>query len=105
MIDALIKILSSPDHSNKSWITDQYDQVVMCDTIQKSGGDAAVVRVHNKNKAISISVDSSANYCAQILKPEENKLFVKTGEILISVGSKPLAITNCLILEIQKNQR
>ena len=79
--DALIKILSSPDHSNKSWITDQYDQVVMCDTIQKSGGDAAVVRIHNKNKAISISVDSSANYCAQILKLEENKLFVKIGEI------------------------
>ena len=39
--DALIKILSSPNHSNKNWITDQYDQVVMCDTIQKSGGDSA----------------------------------------------------------------
>ena len=53
---ALFKILSSPDHSNKSWITDQYDQVVMCDTIQKSGGDAAVVRVHKKEKAISKEV-------------------------------------------------
>ena len=34
--DALIKILSSPNHSNKSWITNQYDQSVMCDTVQKS---------------------------------------------------------------------
>ena len=33
--DALIKILSSPNHSNKSWITDQYDQSVMCDTASK----------------------------------------------------------------------
>ena len=41
--DALIKILSSPNHSNKSWITDQYDQMVMCDTVQKSGSDAAVI--------------------------------------------------------------
>ena len=40
--DALIKILSSPNHSNKSWITNQYDQSVMCDTIQKSGSDAAI---------------------------------------------------------------
>ena len=56
--DALIKILSSPNHSNKNWITDQYDQVVMCDTVQKSGGDSAVVRIHNKDKAIAISVDS-----------------------------------------------
>ena len=58
--EALLKILSSPDHSNKDWITDQYDQVVMCDTVQKSGGDSAVIRIHNKNKAIAVSVDSSA---------------------------------------------
>ena len=32
--DALFKILSSPNQSNKSWITDQYDQMVMCDTAQ-----------------------------------------------------------------------
>ena len=50
--DALIKILSSPNHSNKSWITNQYDQMVMCDTAQKSGSDAAIIRIHNKNKAI-----------------------------------------------------
>ena len=34
--DALIKILSSPNHSNKSWITNQYDQSVMCDTLFKN---------------------------------------------------------------------
>ena len=61
--DALVKILSSPDHSNKSWITNQYDQMVMCDTAQKSGSDAAIIRIHNKDKAIAVSVDSSANYC------------------------------------------
>ena len=94
--DALIKILSSPDHSNKSWITDQYDQVVMCDTIQKSGGDAAVVRVHNKNKAISISVDSSANYCSSDPKSGGKQIVCENWRNLISVGSKPLAITNCL---------
>ena len=61
--DGLIKILSSPDHSNKNWITNQYDQMVMCDTAQRSGSDAAVIRIHNKDKAIAVSVDSSANYC------------------------------------------
>ena len=94
--DALIKILSSPDHSNKSWITDQYDQVVMCDTIQKSGGDAAVVRIHNKNKAISISVDSSANYCSSDPNSGGKQIVCENWRNLISVGSKPLAITNCL---------
>ena len=93
---ALFKILSSPDHSNKSWITDQFDQVVMCDTIQKSGGDAAVVRVHKKEKAISISVDSSANYCVADPRTGGKQIVCENWRNLISVGSKPLAITNCL---------
>ena len=41
----------------------QYDQMVMCDTVQKSGSDASIIRIHNKDKAIAVSVDSSANYC------------------------------------------
>ncbi len=93
---ALFKILSSPDHSNKSWITDQFDQVVMCDTIQKSGGDAAVVRVHKKEKAISISVDSSANYCVADPRTGGKQIICENWRNLISVGSKPLAVTNCL---------
>tara|TARA_Y100001970_G_scaffold61123_1_gene78027 strand:+ start:21323 stop:23515 length:2193 start_codon:yes stop_codon:yes gene_type:complete len=94
--DALIKILASPNQSNKSWITDQYDQVVMCDTIQKSGGDAAVIRIHNKDKAIAISVDSSANYCNADPKSGAKQIVCENWRNLISVGAKPLAITNCL---------
>ena len=61
--EAFLKILSSPNQSDKSWITDQYDQMVMCDTAQRSGSDAAIIRIHNKKKAIAVTVDSSANYC------------------------------------------
>ncbi len=94
--DALLRILSSPDHSNKSWITDQYDQIVMCDTIQKSGGDSAVIRIHNKEKAIAISVDSSANYCKANPKSGGKQIVCENWRNLISVGASPLAITNCL---------
>ena len=94
--DALIKILSSPNHSNKNWITDQYDQIVMCDTVQKSGGDSAVVRIHKKDKAIAISVDSSANYCKADPKSGGKQIVCENWRNLISVGAKPLAITNCL---------
>ena len=94
--DALIKILSSPNHSNKNWITDQYDQSVMCNTIEKSGGDSAIVRIHNKDKAIAISVDSSANYCKADPKSGGKQIVCENWRNLISVGAKPLAITNCL---------
>ena len=94
--DALIKILSSPNHSNKSWITDQYDQSVMCDTAQKSGSDAAIIRIHNKDKAIAVSVDSSANYCKSHPITGGKQIVCENWRNLISVGATPLAITNCL---------
>jgi phosphoribosylformylglycinamidine synthase len=94
--DALIKILSSPNHSNKSWITNQYDQSVMCDTAQRSGSDAAIIRIHNKDKAIAVSVDSSANYCKSHPVTGGKQIVCENWRNLISVGAKPLAITNCL---------
>ena len=94
--DALIKILSSPNHSNKSWITNQYDQMVMCDTAQRSGSDAAIVRIHNKEKAIAVTVDSSANYCKSHPITGGKQIVSENWRNLISVGAKPLAITNCL---------
>ena len=94
--DALIKILSSPNHSNKNWVTNQYDQNVMCDTVQKSGSDAAIIRIHNKDKAIAVSVDSSANYCKSHPVTGGKQIVCENWRNLISVGAKPLAITNCL---------
>jgi len=103
--DALIKILSSPNHSNKSWITNQYDQTVMCDTVQKSGSDAAIIRIHNKDKAIAISVDSSANYCKSHPITGGKQIVSENWRNLISAGAKPLAITNCLNFGNPENEK
>ena len=94
--DALIKILSSPNYTNKEWITNQYDQMVMCDTAQRSGSDAAIIRIHNKDKAIAVCVDSSANYCKSHPVTGGKQIVCENWRNLISVGAKPLAITNCL---------
>ena len=55
--------------------------MVMCDTVKRSGSDASIIRIHNKEKAIAVSVDSSANYCKAHPLTGVNKLFVKIGEI------------------------
>ena len=103
--EALIKIISSPNHSNKSWITNQFDQMVMCDTIKKSGSDAAVIRIHNKDKAIAVSVDSSANYCKSHPITGGKQIVCENWRNLISVGAKPLAITNCLNFGNPENEK
>jgi len=94
--DALLKILSSPNQSNKSWITDQFDQMVMTDTVQRSGSDAAIIRIHKREKAIAVTVDSSANYCKAHPHTGGKQVVCENWRNLISVGAKPIAITNCL---------
>jgi phosphoribosylformylglycinamidine synthase II len=94
--DALLKILSSPNQSNKNWVTNQFDQMVMTDTVQKSGSDAAIIRIHKKEKAIAVAVDSSANYCKAHPHTGGKQIVCENWRNLISVGAKPIAITNCL---------
>jgi len=96
IIDSLKKILMSPNNSEKSWIWEQYDQTVMGDTIQKPGGDSAVVRIHGTNKAVSLTVDSSAHYCLANPITGGKQVVCEAWRNLISVGSSPVAITNCL---------
>ncbi len=96
IIDSLKKILMTPNNSEKSWVWEQYDQTVMGDTLQKPGGDAAVVKVHNKNKGIAITIDSSTHYCLANPIVGGKQIVSECWRNLISVGSQPIAITNCL---------
>ena len=96
ILDSLKKILTSPNNSEKSWVWEQYDQTVMGDTIQRPGGDSAVIRIHGKNKGIAISVDSSAHYCFANPIVGGKQIVSENWRNLISVGSNPIAITNCL---------
>jgi len=68
----------------------------MGDTIQKPGGDSAVIRIHGKNKGVAITVDSSAHYCLTNPMEGGKQVVCETWRNLISVGSNPIAITNCL---------
>ena len=94
--EVLKKVLSNPNICDKECIWQQYDHTVMGDTIQKPGGDSGVVRVHGTNKAVAASVDSSAVYCYAHPLTGGKQIVCESWRNLISVGAKPLAITNCL---------
>ena len=102
--EAFLKIVSSPNHSSKKWVTEQYDQMVMGDTIERSGSNAAIVKIHNKDKAIAVTVDSSANYCKSHPLSGGKQIVCESWRNLISVGAKPIAITNCLNFGNPENQ-
>ncbi len=104
IINVLKKILSDPNVCSKEWIWQQYDHTVMGDTIQKPGGDSGVVRVHGTNKAIAASVDSSAVYCWAHPLTGGKQVVCESFRNLISVGAKPIAITNCLNFGSPENE-
>ena len=94
--ECLNKILTDPNIADKEWIWNQYDHTVMGDTIQKPGGNAGVVRVHGTNKAVAAAVDSSATYCHAHPLTGGKQVVCESWRNMISVGAKPIAITNCL---------
>jgi len=104
IVNVLNKILANPNVCSKEWIWRQYDHTVMGDTIQKPGGDAGVVRIHGTSKAVAASVDSSAVYCWAHPLSGGKQIVCESWRNLISVGAKPIAITNCLNFGSPENQ-
>ena len=92
--EELTKLMASPDLASRRWIWEQYDHMVMGDTVGRPGGDAAVVRVHGTNKALAITTDCTPRYC-EINPIEGGKQAVaEAWHNLTAVGARPLAVTD-----------
>src|SRR5580765_3346619 len=92
----LLKLMASPNIASRRWVWEQYDQSVGADTVQRPGGDAAVVRVHGSKKALAITTDCTPRYCHADPVEGAKQAVAEAYRNLCAVGAKPLAITNCL---------
>ncbi len=93
---ALLKILSSPDIANKSWIYHQYDYTVGTNTVITPGCDAAVVRIKKTNKALSVKTDCNGRYVFLNPKLGAKIAVAESARNVVCTGALPIAITNCL---------
>ncbi|HTK58477.1 MAG TPA: phosphoribosylformylglycinamidine synthase subunit PurL [Sphingomicrobium sp.] len=92
----LLKLMASPNLASRRWIWEQYDSQVGADTVQKPGGDAAVVRVHGTRKALAITTDCTPRYCYADPFEGGKQAIAEAYRNLCAVGARPLAVTNCL---------
>jgi len=92
----LARLMGGPHLASRRWIWEQYDHMVMGDTLQRPGGDAAVVRVHNSRKAIAATADVTPRYCAASPFEGGKQAIAEAFRNLSAVGAKPLATTDCL---------
>ncbi len=96
IFQALQALIGSPALCSRRWIWEQYDHMVMADTVQRPGGDAAVVRVHGTRKALAISCDVTPRYCAADPREGAKQAVAECFRNLSAVGADPLAITDCM---------
>jgi phosphoribosylformylglycinamidine synthase len=96
ILGALKTMMGTEHLCSRRWIWEQYDHTVMGDTVQRPGGDAAVVRVHGTRKGIAMSCDVTPRYVAADPVMGTKQAVVETWRNLTAVGADPLAITDNL---------
>jgi phosphoribosylformylglycinamidine synthase II len=93
---ALLKLLHSPDLSSKRWAYEQYDWLILGNTVQGPGGDAAVVRLGDGPKGLALTTDCVERYCEADPCEGGKQAVAEAWRNLIAVGARPLALTDNL---------
>ncbi|WP_426419191.1 phosphoribosylformylglycinamidine synthase subunit PurL [Bradyrhizobium genosp. A] len=93
---ALEKLIGTPDMCSKRWVWEQYDHVILGNTMQHPGGDAAVVRVQDGPKGLALTVDVTPRYCEADPYQGGMQAVAEAWRNITAVGGKPLAITDNL---------
>lgn len=94
--EVLLKLLSSPNITNKRWVYEQYDSQVRTNTSLMPGGDASVIRIKGTNKGLAMKTDCNGKY--SYLNPYLGGMIAvcESARNVVCTGAVPLAITNCL---------
>lgn len=94
--EAFEKVFSSPNIASKKWVYEQYDSMVMTNTIVGPGCDSAVIYIKNTNKALAVKTDCNGRYVYLNPKRGARIAVAESARNIVCSGGVPLAITNCL---------
>ena len=70
--------------------------MVLASTVQRPGGDSAVLRVQGTAKGIAVTADCTPRYCLADPVEGGRQAVAEAWRNLTAVGATPLAITDCL---------
>lgn len=96
IMPALEKLIATPELGSKRWVWEQYDHVILGNTVQRPGGDAAVVRVQDGPKGLALTVDVTPRYCEADPYQGGMQAVAEAWRNITAVGGRPLAITDNL---------
>jgi phosphoribosylformylglycinamidine synthase II len=92
----LLGLLAAPDVCAKTWVYEQYDQVVGSGTVVRPGSDAGVVRLTPSERAIAVALDGDGARVALDPRRGGAEAVAQAALNVACSGAEPAAITNCL---------
>jgi len=92
----LLALLATPTIADKSWVYRQYDHQLFLNTVVAPGGDAAVLRLKGTPRALALTTDGKARFCALDPHTGARLTVIEAARNLACVGAVPKALVNCL---------
>ncbi|HET6172974.1 MAG TPA: phosphoribosylformylglycinamidine synthase subunit PurL [Gaiellales bacterium] len=92
----LLGLLAAPNICAKTWVYEQYDQVVGSGTVARPGGDAGVVRLTPSERGIAVALDGDGARVALDPRRGGAEAVAQAALNVACSGATPAAITNCL---------
>ena len=94
--DALVHLLGTPDLCSKRWVWEQYDHLILGNSVQQPGGDAGVVRIGDGPKGLAMTTDVSQRYCEADPVEGGKQAVAEAWRNITATGALPLALTDNL---------
>src|SRR5271167_2143671 len=95
--DNLKRLLASPNICGKRWVWQQYDHMVLTNTVEGPGaGDAGVIRIKGSQRGLAMALDGNSRWC--YLDPQLGAMHAvaDAARNVACSGATPVGATNCL---------
>jgi phosphoribosylformylglycinamidine synthase len=93
----LERLLASPNICGKRWVWQQYDHMVLTNTVEGPGsGDAGVIRIKGSHRGLAMALDGNGRWC--YLDPQLGAMHAvaEAARNVACSGATPVGATNCL---------
>jgi len=94
--EALVHLLGTPDLCSKRWVWEQYDHLILGNSVQQPGGDAGVIRIGDGPKGLAMTTDVTQRYCEADPVEGGKQAVAEAWRNITASGALPLALTDNL---------
>jgi len=93
----LKRLLATPNICGKRWIWQQYDHMVLTNTVEGPGaGDAGVIRIKGSPRGLAMALDGNGRWCYLDPRLGAMHAVAEAARNVACAGATPIGGTNCL---------